>query len=124
MTRGQRALATGLAALSSVVSFVGCGGGSATRTSDASPAIRPSGASAYAVHYQCRSGRRGTIAVSLPNPPSLAQVFNPIDVCEFDHGLADVLLRVRCSDGAPETEIRITAVQGKLPASTARTICG
>ena len=76
------------------------------------------------MQYRCRSGRRGTIAVSLPNPRNLAQVFNPIGVCEFDRGLADVVLRVRCSDGAPETEIRITAVQGKLPPSTARTICG
>src|SRR3954453_13247386 len=124
VTRGRRALATGLGALSPAVSFGGCRGGRATGTSDASPAIRPSGASARAVHYHCRSGGRGTISVSLPNPRRLAQVLNAIDVCEFDRGLADVVLRVRCSDGAPETEIRITAMQGKVPPSTARTICG
>src|SRR5207248_1993203 len=80
VTRGRSALATGLAALWFVVSFVGCGGGSTTRTGGVSSAIAPSGASAYAVSYHCRSGRRGTITVTLPKPSSLAQVFNPIDV--------------------------------------------
>ena len=122
VTSGRRVLATVLA-LSSVVAFVGCGGSSASRTGTAQPATRPGGASAHAVYYHCHSGRRGTIAVSLPNPRSLAQVLNPIDVCEFDGGLAGVVLRVRCSDAAPETELRITAVHGRLPPSTARTIC-
>src|SRR4051812_31229720 len=121
-THLRSALATGLA-LTSVVAFVGCGGSSASRTRDAGPAIRPGGASADAVHYRCRSGRQGTITVNLPDPRSVAQVLNPIDVCEFDSGLADVVLRVRCSAGAPETELRITAVDGKLPSSTTRTIC-
>ncbi|MBK5306967.1 MAG: hypothetical protein JJD92_09800 [Frankiaceae bacterium] len=62
--------------------------------------------------------------MTLPDPRRLADVLNPINVCEYDGGLAEVRLGVTCSENAPQKELRIPAVQGQLPPSTARTICG
>ena len=113
-----------LLALSCAFAVAGCGGSTAERTSDATPAIAPSGPSAHDIAYTCRAGRQGSILVSLPDPRQLADVLNPIDVCEYDGGLADVRLMVACAPGGPRTEARIRAVDGRLTASTARTICG
>lgn len=118
-----RAGVVGLA-LSSALAIVGCGGSSGTETGDASPALQPSGASAQTLRYSCKSGRSDTIIVTLPDPRRLAEVLNPINVCEFDRGLLDVSLGVSCSEGAPEVVMQIAAVEGKLPPATAQTICG
>lgn len=118
----SRALLAGCA-VSCVVAAAGCGGSSSARTGDAGPALRPSGPAAQLVRYQCVAGRRGTISVELPNPRRLAEVLNPINVCEFDGGLAEVSVALRCSLSAPEKKVRIVAVQGQLPASAAQAGC-
>ena len=43
-------------------------------------------------------------------------MLNPINVCEYDGGLAEVALTVECA-GASPMRIRVVAVQGKLPAA-------
>src|SRR5690348_2898104 len=101
---GRLAMGVAAAALSSA-----CGGSSAAPSNAANPAARPSGASAHAVRYHCHAGRRDTIVVSLPDPRRVAEVLNPINVCEYDGGLADVTLGVVCSEGAPEKEIKLEA---------------
>ena len=112
-----------VAAFASVFALVGCAATTTSHSGAGSPASRPGGASAQVVHYQCVSGREGTIAVNLPDPRSLPQAFNPINACEYDRGLASVRLTVRCAAGGPEKEVRLAAKHGQLPASAARTIC-
>jgi len=51
----------------------------------------------------------------------LADVLNPINLCEYDGGLAEVTLTVACASGSP-TRVRLHAVDGKLPA-TASAAC-
>lgn len=113
-----------LGSICCLVAVAGCGGTPARRVDDGTPAVRPSGASAQVVRYHCQAGRRGEITVSLPDPRGLAEVVNPIAVCEVDSGLADVDVALRCSPNAPSREVHIVAVQGNLPASAARTACG
>lgn len=59
--------------------------------------------------------------MSIPDPRRLAEVLNPINVCELDGGLADVALTVECAGGSP-ARLHVVAVDGKLPA-TASAAC-
>jgi hypothetical protein len=120
---GPSSKAAAFVVAASVVALAGCGGGSPSPQGDASPALKPSGASAQAVQYHCVAGRRDTITVSLPDPRRLADVLNPINVCEFDGGLADVVLTVQCAQGAAASPVRIVAVDGKVPPSAAQRLC-
>lgn len=101
-----------------------CGGGSHLPVRDASPALAPSGATATTVSYECRGGRRSTITVSLPDPRRLPEVFNPINVCEYDGGLASIKLAVSCDGGPTASPVRVLAVKGELPTTTGRLLCG
>lgn len=69
-------------------------------------------------------GRRATISISLTDPRKLAEVLNPINVCEYDGGLAEIRTRIACVTGRAPTDVRVVAVDGRLPASTGRTMCG
>jgi hypothetical protein len=73
------------------------------------------------VDYRCVQGRHDTITVDIPDLHRLAGVLNPIDVCEFDGGLAEVTLTVTCRNGSP-ARLSLRAVDGKLPA-TASAAC-
>lgn len=84
----------------------------------------PTGPSAHTIDYTCRSGQQSSIVLTLPDPRLLADVLNPIDVCQYDDGLVEVSLQARCSAGGSRTPARISAVDGLLPPSTAETVCG
>ena len=115
-------------ALCLLTGLTACGGGAGTPaaqtpTRDAAPAAAPSGATATAISYQCRSGRRSTITVSIPDPRRLPEVVNPIQVCEYDGGLASIEVAIACRPGPPPSPVRVLAVDGKLPASAGRVLC-
>jgi hypothetical protein len=110
-------------ALSCVAAVGGCGGDSQGPAAVTSPALRPTGATAQLVRYHCVAGRRGEITVSLPDARRLAEVLNPIDVCELDGGLADVTVALRCTDGSPSPDVHLVAHDGKLPAAAVREAC-
>lgn len=92
-------------------------GSPSTPAQSAAPALRPSGVSARTVDYRCIGGRLGTITVAVPDLHRLAQVLNPINVCEYDGGLAEASLTIDCDSGSP-ARIHLVAVDGKLPADT------
>lgn len=54
----------------------------------------------------------------------LAEVLNPIDICQYDDGLVEVRAQLNCTAGQPRTDVTVRAVDGRLPASTAQPLCG
>lgn len=111
-------------AVGCTVALAGCGGSSRQSHDTPAPAQAPSGAAATVVQYHCHAGRRDAITVTLPDPRRLAEVLNPINVCEYDGGLEDVSLSVGCAMGAAPKQVRIVAVDGKLPTSAGSATCG
>jgi hypothetical protein len=99
-----------------LVSATACGGSSSAPTASAAPALQPSGGSARSIDYRCVHGRLGAIALSVPDLRKLAESLNPVNVCEYDGGLAEVTLTVNCDNGSP-ARVSLRAVGGKLPAT-------
>ena len=65
----------------------------------AAPAVQPSGATARAVSYRCRSGREGTLVVDVPDLGILAARLDRVQPCEYDQGLSRATLTVTCRSG-------------------------
>lgn len=113
-----------LLSLAALGSLAACGGSSHTPSQPAAKALPPRGSAAQDVSYRCVHGRQATISVSLPDPRKLAEVLNPINVCEYDGGLAEIAITVACEPGGTAKRVRVVAVNGQLPTSTSRTVCG
>jgi hypothetical protein len=115
-----------LAACLAVGLTVGCSGDNPAGPDDRAPepALKPTGKEAREVSYLCTSGRSQIILVNIPDARRLAEVLNPLDLCEFDGDLQEVSLLIGCDSGAPPVPVHVVAVRGTLPASTGRTICG
>jgi hypothetical protein len=117
----------GLAALLVVaaLSLTACGGGRAPAPPARAPepALRPIGPTARDVAYRCRDGTHGTLLVSVRDARRLADTLNPLDLCEFDQGLAEVALVIGCTSASPGTSVRVVAVEGRLPTATGEELC-
>ena len=83
--------------------------------------MRPTGATARTVTYRCVSGRKGTLAVDVPDLSDLSTLLNRIQPCEYDHGLSDATLVVPCR--SRPLNVHLTVAHGRLVQPSDEALC-